>query len=163
MIAESTEDIARRAECAQIDDVLAALAARIEPDAWLLVERAMRLTISLYSTGLERTLGHARAANADATLDSRLAADDLVGKLLALHGLHPHTPAQRIDSALATLRAALGVADRDLEVAAFADGRLRIHATPAIAGVEEHICRALEETVPELQEIEIVGAAAAAA
>ncbi len=154
---DTREDIQRRVECNTIDQVLAELAAKLDPEGQALLERALRLTVSLYAAGIERSLAHARAAGADATLDDRLAGDDLLGKLLALHGLNPLTVAQRIAALLAKVRASLELADDDLAVISLTDGALQLRATPAIAGFEAQICSALEQAAPELGQIEITG------
>ena len=48
----------------------------------------MRLLMRFYGAGLEQVVGIARAAGGDAMVH-RMAADPLVGALLALHDLHP--------------------------------------------------------------------------
>ena len=55
-------------------------------------EELVREVIELYGAGLTRII----AAIDDRVLADRLAADDLVGSLLLVHGLHPHGVAERV-------------------------------------------------------------------
>ena len=155
-IVETPEEIQRRTECARIGEVIAELRHNLPPEAWQRVERVMRLTVSLYGAALGNALDHARAAGADpAALDARIAEDELLGKLLALEGKHPHTLQQRIEHTLGKLRTQLGLGDEELLPLAFTDGTLELGATEAIAGHEALICKALEDATPELTAIEI--------
>ncbi|GAA2629865.1 hypothetical protein [Paractinoplanes durhamensis] len=65
-------------------------------------ENVVREVANLYGAGLERLLEllHERGALTDEVLDA-MAADDLVGGLLLVHGLHPWDAATRITRALA--------------------------------------------------------------
>ncbi|GIM94651.1 hypothetical protein [Paractinoplanes toevensis] len=81
-----------RKSAARIDALLAA-----SPEG----EAVVREVADLYGAGLERLLDllHARGALTDEALDA-LAADELVGGLLLVHGLHPWDAATRISHAL---------------------------------------------------------------
>src|SRR3954447_5805985 len=72
-------------------------------------EELVRLVVDLYGAGLERLLGdvdHPRRLG-DHLLD-RLAGDELVGGLLAVHGLHPDDVVTRVARALESVRPYLG-------------------------------------------------------
>jgi len=61
----------------------------------------VREVTDLYGAGLERLLEllHAAGALSDEVLDA-MAADELVGGLLLVHGLHPHDTIRRISDVL---------------------------------------------------------------
>jgi Fe-S cluster biogenesis protein NfuA/nitrite reductase/ring-hydroxylating ferredoxin subunit len=80
-------------------------------------EELLRLVVDLYGAGLERLLdiAHDAGALSDELLE-RLAADELVSGLLAVHGLHPYTVEDRIAQALDDVRPYLGSHGGDVEL-----------------------------------------------
>src|SRR5215213_4142809 len=79
-------------------------------------EELVRLVVDLYGAGLERLLDivHESGRLDDELLD-RLAADDLVASLLAVHGLHPYDVEARVARALDSVRPYLGSHGGDVE------------------------------------------------
>lgn len=152
MQAESPDDIQLQAACASVDTMLAELQAELTPAQWAKVARAMQVTVAVQGAALGRTLAHARASGANVTFDRRIANDDLLGKLLLVHGLHPMSPRDRIVGVVAHLRNEL---DLDLQLVDLVAGELHIECDDAIAGYEQVICQTLEAAVPELRGIEI--------
>jgi Fe-S cluster biogenesis protein NfuA/nitrite reductase/ring-hydroxylating ferredoxin subunit len=72
-------------------------------------EELVRLVVDLYGAGLERLLDIVHeAGRLDDDLLDRLAADDLVASLLAVHGLHPDDVGTRVARALDGVRPYLG-------------------------------------------------------
>jgi Fe-S cluster biogenesis protein NfuA/nitrite reductase/ring-hydroxylating ferredoxin subunit len=79
-------------------------------------EELVRLVVDLYGAGLERLLEIAHeSGRLDDLLLDRLAADDLVASLLAVHGLHPYAVETRVARALDGVRPYLGSHGGDVE------------------------------------------------
>jgi len=80
-------------------------------------EELVRLVVDLYGAGLERLLDilHEAGRLDDGLLD-RLAADDLVASLLAVHGLHPDDVGTRVARALDGVRPYLGSHGGDVQL-----------------------------------------------
>jgi Fe-S cluster biogenesis protein NfuA/nitrite reductase/ring-hydroxylating ferredoxin subunit len=93
-------------------------------------EELVRLVVDLYGAGLERLLDVAHEAGAlSDDLLARLAADELVSGLLAVHGLHPYAVEDRIVQALDDVRPYLGSHGGDVELVDVTDAgvvRLRM-------------------------------------
>jgi Fe-S cluster biogenesis protein NfuA/nitrite reductase/ring-hydroxylating ferredoxin subunit len=85
-------------------------------------EELVRLVVDLYGAGLERLLEivHESGRLDDDLLD-RLAADDLVAGLLAVHGLHPDDVGTRVARALEDVRPYLGSHGGDIELVGLTD------------------------------------------
>jgi hypothetical protein len=156
-------DARLRAEAAEIERLLDELRALVAAAAWQRIEDVIRRVVALYGAGLARALDAGRQAGAsEAALGERIVADDLLGSLLVLHGLHPLTVAQRIDRALARVRGELGLGDGQLVMTELCDGELRLRASSALGGgamsarvAEAVIRRTLEAAAPELTTIQI--------
>ncbi|MBA3287996.1 MAG: NifU family protein [Acidimicrobiia bacterium] len=82
-----------------MEAVLGELRESLDQRAWERVEEAVGLVSELYGGGLERVL---ELVSDDVV--ERLVADDLVGSLLVLHGLHPLDLEARIGAALDSVR-----------------------------------------------------------
>lgn len=83
-----TADSMLRAECDRVDQSLTALRARLDPESWQELERAMALTVALYRAGLDRAIDHACSAGARPQVLADLAGrDPILGALLRLHGI----------------------------------------------------------------------------
>ena len=90
------------------------------------------------------------------------AADELVGHLLVLHGIHPEPVAERVTRALDRMRPALH--GGDVQLAGIDDGVARIQLTGAgcasSAGpVELAVREAVLAVAPELSEVSVVSGA----
>jgi Fe-S cluster biogenesis protein NfuA/nitrite reductase/ring-hydroxylating ferredoxin subunit len=85
-------------------------------------EELVRLVVDLYGAGLERLLEIVHdAGRLDDELLDRLAADDLVASLLAVHGLHPYGVETRVAQALDSVRPYLGSHGGDVEFLGLTD------------------------------------------
>jgi hypothetical protein len=132
-----------------LDEVRAAAG----PQTWPRVEALVHALMELYGAGLARLLELVAEAHAlDATLRSRLCADELLSSLLLLHRLHPTPTRERVEQALYPLRA-------HLERVAFDDGIVRIRLTDdcALESAQKLIERTIEEAAPEVTRIEVTG------
>jgi Fe-S cluster biogenesis protein NfuA/nitrite reductase/ring-hydroxylating ferredoxin subunit len=127
-------------------------------------EEAVRLLVEVYGAALERIVATVTEDGAGELL-ARLAADELVGSLLILHGLHPASVEERVRQALDQVRPYLGSHAGDVELVGVGDdgvARLRLRGScdgcPSSAvTVKLAIERAVEEAAPELAGIRVEG------
>ena len=135
---------------ARIERLLADLRAQVSPLAWQRVDELLATVVEVYGRALGRLYGAVAPAE-----QRGLADDELIGSLLALHGLHPLTIDERIRQALAQLAPQLG----RLELSAIDRGVAQVRAVdaPAVRGARKLIERALEEAAPELAGVHIEG------
>ena len=135
---------------ARIEEVLDRLDPRVRPVG----EELVRLLMQFYGAGLEQAVGVVRAAGGD-NLVHRMAADPLVGGLLALHDLHPVPLRTRVEHAIATAKRKLGSHGGDAELLGLDDdGTVRVSVPAAGCGAA---------TVREVVEEEVTAAAPDAA
>ncbi|HEY2746611.1 MAG TPA: NifU family protein [Polyangia bacterium] len=158
-----TED--PRQHAARIEELLGETRASMGPVAWRRVDELVSRLTALYGAALGRTLALVEEAGAlDGTLRARLCGDDLVGALLALHGMHPDPPLERaragVDRVLAVIGEGAGTVELVLDgghgiLAVTLAGSWRC-AMPR-AAVDAALTRAIEEAAPELTASEIGG------
>ncbi len=113
------------------------------PAAWPRVEAVVEALVGLYGDGLSRML-----SQLDDDTRRRLAADELVGSLLTLHGLHPRSVEERLRDALSEVRERIG----RVELLTIHDGVVRLIAPPQLRPVLE---RLVQEAAPELRGVEL--------
>jgi Fe-S cluster biogenesis protein NfuA len=94
------------------------------------------------------------------------AADDLIGHLLILHGLHPQPPSERITRALEAIRPALASHGSDAQLAGITDGIAQIQLTSAgcsssASTLELAVREAVLAAAPGLRDVQFVYAASA--
>lgn len=136
-----------------------------------LAEQLVRRLMELYGGGLARLLELVEEAGGEPhRLHRSLAADPLVGGLLALHGLHPQTVEERVAQALERVRPYLGSHGGDVELLGVEDGRVRLALAGSCDGcpssavtLELAIRGAIEEAAPEVVGIDVEGGLAAGA
>jgi Fe-S cluster biogenesis protein NfuA/nitrite reductase/ring-hydroxylating ferredoxin subunit len=120
--------------------------------------------IQLYGDGLERIM----AAVEDAPeVRDRLVADGVVASLLLIHDLYPVSLEDRVQEALDSVRPYMESHGGDVELVAVQDGVARMRLVghcdgcPASeATLELAIKKALEETAPDLEGLEVEGVTA---
>jgi len=134
----------------RIERLLEEVRATVAPLAWTRVDELVTAIVDLYGCALGRML-EAVAPDQRAAL----AADELVGSLMALHALHPEPPEARIRGALAALAPSVGT----IELVALDGGVARLQAidAPPVDGAGEAIERVVLEAAPELVGVEIAG------
>lgn len=128
-------------------------------------EDLVRLVAEMYGAGLERVLELAYDAGAlsDELLD-QLAADDLVGSLLLVHGLHPYAVEERVARALDHVRPYLGTHGGDVELIGVTDdGVVRLRMLGSCDGcassavtLDVAVKDAIEAAAPEIIRIDVV-------
>jgi len=145
-----------KAESVEIEEMLGDLRANVDPETWAQVEGVLGRLVRLYGVGLQRALEHARASGADATgFDAALTADDLLGSLLVLHGLHPLSTEERVERLASTLPERLGVPAESLVLVWLGDNRVRLLSALG-EEADAALRRAFENVAPELTSIDIV-------
>lgn len=163
---EPGDDEARlRAHGARIEQLLDEVRASAGPGTWEKVEELVGRLVDLYGAGLERLLGHVAAVGGlGEPLAARVGADELLGSLLLVHGLHPEPVEARVRRALDRVAPRLGLHAGGVELVEI-DGRgvarLRFRGScrgcPSSAGTLDGLVRAaLEEAAPELAGVEEV-------
>jgi Fe-S cluster biogenesis protein NfuA/nitrite reductase/ring-hydroxylating ferredoxin subunit len=130
-------------------------------------EELVRLVVDLYGAGLERLLelAHDAGALSDELLE-RLAADELVSGLLAVHGLHPYAVEDRIAKALDDVRPYLGSHGGDVElVGVTEDGVVRLRMLGSCDGcpssavtLQLAVEGAITAAAPEVTAVEVAEA-----
>jgi hypothetical protein len=158
------DDDRLRAESAEIEHLLSEIQSLVTEPAWQRIERAIGRIVRLYGAGLAHALDHARRAGVEPVFDDLLAADDLLGSLLVLHGLHPLSLEERVRRALNVVRTELGIAEAELELVAIDGVRVELRAASALGGgamasrvAEGAIRRVIESVAPEVTTVEIAG------
>lgn len=114
----------------RIEEVLEGLDPAARPGG----EELVRLLMHFYGSGLEQVVTIARAAGGDAIVH-RLAADPLVGGLLALHDLHPVDTRTRVEHAMSAAKRKLASHADDVELLGIdPDGTVRVALSAAGCG-----------------------------
>ena len=126
---------------------------------------AVQALLDLHGEALDRLLQlvAAKGEFGEATI-REVAADDMVGGLLLLHGLHPLSLEERIQGALAKVRPYLGSHGGNVELLAIRDGvaRLRLegscHGCPSSTLTLKYaIEKEIAQAAPDLVEIMVEG------
>jgi Fe-S cluster biogenesis protein NfuA/nitrite reductase/ring-hydroxylating ferredoxin subunit len=115
--------------------------------------------IGLYGEGLERIF-----AALDDDVRDRLAADGVVASLMLIHGLYPIDLETRVREALDSVRPYMESHGGDVELLGIEDGVARMRLVGHCDGcpasestLELAIKKALEETAPDLEGLEVAG------
>ncbi|MCD0449906.1 NifU family protein [Actinocorallia sp. API 0066] len=115
---------------------------------------AVALLTQVYGEALARVVDRIGGERA---LCDALAADELVGHLLVLHGVHPEPLETRIERALARLRPVLGGAEARLEGVAGDVARIRLSGARGCGSgpLEDVVRDAVLATAPELASVDL--------
>ena len=147
----------------QLIERVQTLTAQLEehPDlhARAVADELVAAIIQLYGEGLERIF-----AALDDGIRDRLADDGVVASLMLIHGLYPIDLETRVKEALESVRPYMESHGGDVELLAIEDGvaRMRLvghcESCPASEStLELAIKKALEETAPDLEGLEVEG------
>ena len=130
-----------------------------------LADELVASIIQLYGDGLERIF-----AALDDDVRDRLAEDGVVASLMLIHGLYPIDLETRVNEALESVRPYMESHGGDVELLGVEDGvaKMRLvghcESCPASeATLELAIKKALEETAPDLEGLEVEGVSRAGA
>jgi hypothetical protein len=144
----TTENDQAAAASARIERLLAEVHNSVSPLAKKRVDELLGAVVDVYGRALARLVECIEPAR-----KNELLSDELVGSLLALHGLHPSSVEDRVRSAIEALSAQLG----RFELIAIESGVVRLRALDAPIIEREAIERALQEVAPELERAEVEG------
>ena len=149
----------------RIEPLLAELEKSLAPGDFARVEELVRCVVGLYDEGLARIPAVlAEQGAAGSVLWRRLADDERVAGLLALHGLHPESLAQRVERGLEKVRPQLGAHGGDVHLVSVDDRtgavRLRLDGScdgcPASSATLRHLVGdAIRSEAPEVAEITV--------
>jgi len=98
----------------RIERLLDELDACADPKPRAIAEELIRQVTDLYGAGLARVLD--LAGELSPALIDRLCADEVIGSLLVMHGLHPEALETRVQRALEAVRPILGAHKGDVEL-----------------------------------------------
>ena len=144
----------------RIEVLLGELRSSLDQRVWERVEEAIGLVTDLYGGGLERVLELVDDDDVE-----RLLADDLVGSLLILHGLHPSDLETRVLAALDSVRPYMDSHGGDVEVLGIDEDEGVLHlrllgscdGCPSSSVTLQHaVKQAIEEAAPEIVHIDVV-------
>lgn len=152
----TTQDVEHR--LALLDDLLGRLEQIPGATAAIGLDAARALS-EVYGEALARLVD--QLAGLPSVRDAA-AADDLIGHLLVLHGIHPQPVTERVTRALDGIRPHLH--EGDIQLAGIADGIARVEVTGAgcsASALELAVRDAVLATAPELRDVQAVRADAA--
>lgn len=165
---EALEVVAAR----RIEQLLGELEESSGPSTWPKVQRLVESILGVHGAAIGRILGYAAssAAGGDGLLSARLAGDELVAAILALHGLHPLGVEERISRGLERVFAELpGTAAALESIRLREDGSVEVTLAPRPgAGADEErtlaaaVRRTIEGVAPEVPRVDLLGVAGAA-
>ena len=150
---------------AQVETLIGELDALPDGDARKTAVEAVQALLELHGDALDRLLElvAAKGETGEVVL-LELAADEMVGGLLLLHGLHPRTLEERVLGALAKVRPYLGSHGGNVELLGLRDGvaRLRLegscHGCPSSTLTLKYaIEKEIAEAAPDLVDIVVEG------
>jgi Fe-S cluster biogenesis protein NfuA len=145
--ADRLDDAAVRERLTGLDELLDRVEQIPGPAGELALEAVAALA-EVYGEALARAL-----ALAD---PSAFAADELLGHLLVLHGIHPDPVERRVARALEDMAPAVRERGGEVELAGLDDGVARVRLTVSgcgAAGVEDEVRTAVLAVAPELDEV----------
>ena len=128
MSASPPTDFAAR--IATIERLIGEIEQTASPEVLARVQALVTAVLELHGTGMRQAVARIEERAPGADVLPTLAADDLVGALLALHGLHPVPVGERVADAVGRVRAELLRKGLRVEVVALEGERahLRVHA-----------------------------------
>jgi Fe-S cluster biogenesis protein NfuA/nitrite reductase/ring-hydroxylating ferredoxin subunit len=149
----------------RVEELTARLEAVRDPHARAVADELVASVIQLYGAGLERIVAALDAPGASAA-DARaaLVEDGIVASLLLIHDLYPVDLETRVREALDSVRPYMESHGGDVEILSVRDGVARLRLVGHCDGcpasestLELAIKRALEETAPDLDGLEVEG------
>ena len=160
----TTEQTDPRVLADQVDEMLQRLQDSAPPPVAEQVEDLVRALAALYGAGLGRAVEIA-VDHGGQPLLRRLADDELVGSLLAVHDLHPDAVEVRVQAALDRVRPFLGTHAGDVELLGVdEEGVVRLQLRGSCDGcpssaltVQGAIEGAILDAAPEVTAVDVAG------
>jgi hypothetical protein len=157
----SVDDEQLRDTSRRLERLLQEIQGMAGPSTWTRIEELLRGILELHASGFRRLLALAAQNDGSTSFEDRLVADDLVSSLLLLHGLHPLSSSERIESALETMAPYLASQPASVELVGIGDdGAVRLRLVGALSNappsvIEHALRRAVQEAAPEVTRVEI--------
>lgn len=142
------DDTAVQERVARLDELLGQVEQVPGPTGELALEAVSALA-EVYGEALARALGLAADPRA-------FVADELLGHLLVLHGIHPDPLERRVEQALAQVEPAVRERGGQVELAGIDDGVAHVRLSVSgcgSAGVEDAVRSAVLAVAPELADV----------
>lgn len=150
---------ASRAE--RIAALLQQISTIADPGERAQVEELVQALLALYGEGLARVLDLAAQSPAASDLISSFGDDELVGALLALHGLHPDPLETRVARAIERVRAVAMAQGASIALVDLRDGVAHVRLSggcQSCAGGDDEIQAVIERTIyaaaPDVEGVE---------
>ncbi|TSE00949.1 NifU family protein [Skermania sp. ID1734] len=153
-------DAAVRERLSQLDDMLAQLEQTPGPAGEIALEAVSSLA-QIYGEALARAVGYALESD---SVRAAFVADELLGHLLAMHGIHPDPVEQRVSRVVDQLRPVVVKGGGDLQFVGLEAGVARVALSAkgcgsSTAGVADAVRDRVLAVAPELSGVEVVAAA----
>jgi Fe-S cluster biogenesis protein NfuA len=158
-----------QSQATRIEALLQEVAAFPESQVRTKIEELIHSLLNMYGEGLKRILEFiARIETDGQSLTGKVASDELVGALLLLHGLHPISLETRLLQALENIQPRVQAQGGVLEFVRLEDGVATVRLTgggchgcqSSQATLRQMVEEAVYTVVPDLDEIQVEGAAA---
>ena len=151
---------ARAAHAERLLDQLQVVAG---PSTWPLIEDLVRALLEVHGAGLHRLLEVARAETSSVErLNARVADDEGLSGLLALHDLHPLSTEARVERAIARVTRELASPPATIEIASIRGGSVALTLAnvvdrPSAEAYAQLVSRAIQRAAPEIADVRIEG------
>jgi hypothetical protein len=148
----------------RIEELIAAIQAHGNPVVRASAVEMVRALLDVHRAGLAEILAHiTRQGQPGQHILNELVRDDLISRLLLLHGLHPVELETRIRQALDQVRPLLQAHAADVELALASHEVVRLRLNSHAHDVHRILERAILEAAPDVLRVEFVGAGDAGA
>ncbi len=143
-----------------IEELLHKIESAADPSLRATVQELVELVMNLNSAGFERVLELIRASGGEGMVE-KLGADDLIGSLLVLYGLHPLKLEDRVGQAVDRVRSRGRLHNGEIELLSVQDGavRIRLHSNGQGCGsnLKETLEEAIYQAAPDLTALVVEG------
>jgi hypothetical protein len=139
----------------QIEELIEAIQEHAHPVVRASAAELVRALLDVHRAGLETILDRIGRLGEPGLLNG-LVDDDLVSRLLLLHGLHPVDLETRVRQALERARPLLEIHDADVQLAEATHEAVRLRLTRGGEDVHKLLESAILETAPDVLRIEFV-------
>lgn len=164
---EGRGDVTPDALVTRVQELSERLEEVADPAARAIADELTAAIVQMYGAGLERIVAILSEAGAGGEqIGDALAGDDVVAGLLLIHDLHPVPVEERVAAALERVRPYMESHGGDVELLEVRDGiaRLRLEGScrscaASSATLELAVRQALEEAAPDLEGMDVEGAA----
>ena len=150
----ATEEVRSQQWIDRIEELVHRAKSVEDPKVRSIAVDLLRAVLDFHAAGLERVIEIAAASGpAGEEIIDRMAADDLAGSLLLLHGLHPDDLETRLNRALDRLQSSFSSRGASVSLLSIEEDTVRLHfntarpwsGAPVRATIEAAVCQAAPE------------------